>query len=201
MEKSITEFFEKLREFLKSDTRNLWINTNDFKIYVRKSKRPYNNKLISCLDLATIEVFEPGKGLFTVLLNVLLRMKMHNIFIESIINERFYKFLALLGFEECGPTNLIKVFKEDYCEHSPFGDGSCCCNCEFRIELYKHPWNKNKLFKGSIMDSTGIYVCSVTMDKESQHRGIVSEWKHSACELHTWRGKVLHSWKDNEIKN
>jgi hypothetical protein len=82
------------------------------------------------------------------------------------------------------------------CEHSAFSDGMCCCSCEFRIELYKHPWNKNELFKGSIMDSTGIYTCSVTLDKEELYRGTVSEWEHSGCELHIWKGEVKHTWID-----
>lgn len=191
MEKSIPEFFEKLREFLKSDARNLWINTNDFKIYVRKSKRPYNNKLIECLDLATIEVFEPGKGLFTELLDYLLKRQVHNIFVESILDKRFYNFILSKGFEDCGPMNLLKVFREDYCKHSPFSDGSCCCNCKSRLTLHKHPWNKTELFKGSISETTGVYTCKVDLDCDSRYIGIVSEWEHSGCELHMWRDNAI----------
>jgi hypothetical protein len=111
MTKSISKFFIKLDEFLEADTRNLWIYTEDVSIYVRKSNRMYNDKFIPCLDLATILVYEPGKGLFTELLNILLDKNIKNIFVESILNERLYNFLLRNGFEECGEMNLIKCVR------------------------------------------------------------------------------------------
>lgn len=60
--------------------------------------------------------------------------------------------------------------------------GMCCCQCKNQIELFKHP--QNVKFKGSIMDTTGLYACIVKMDVEHTQEGIISETKHGACEFY-----------------
>lgn len=64
-------------------------------------------------------------------------------------------------------------------------DGSCCCNCIYQIELFKHPWNK--LHKGSVLESTGLYACIAPLDDTHINRGVIFEFKHSYCEVHTRR--------------
>lgn len=61
-------------------------------------------------------------------------------------------------------------------------DGSCCCNCKNQIELFKHPWNK--IHKGSIMESTGMYACTLSFDSDGKQEGILYETKHGFCEMH-----------------
>ncbi len=70
------------------------------------------------------------------------------------------------------------------CEHG-WHDGSCCCNCKNQVELFKHPMNT--IHKGSILESTGLFACTVSLDCDSQNRGIIFEGKHGMCELHVNR--------------
>ena len=64
--------------------------------------------------------------------------------------------------------------------------GQCCCGCIHQIALTKHPWNKEP-HKGSIMDKTGLYACTVTHYTDKTYEGIISDREHGACEL--WRGR------------
>ena len=60
--------------------------------------------------------------------------------------------------------------------------GECCCNCRYQIELFKHPGNKT--YKGSIMESTGMYVCIGGLDLGGSQKGTLFEDKHGYCELY-----------------
>lgn len=51
----------------------------------------------------------------------------------------------------------------------------CCCNCKYQLELFKHPFNK--IHKGSIMDSTGLFACTFLVSE-----AIIFENKHGICE-------------------
>lgn len=85
-----------------------------------------------------------------------------------------------------GTCNFI-----DSCEKcSP--EGRCCCNSESQKELFKHPWNK--IHKGAISESTGMYACvNPTFIKNG---GILFENKHGLCELHTFKEKQIKSKED-----
>lgn len=98
-QKVINKFLIELDLFINSNLRNHWIYLDELKIYVRKSKRYHNYTPVNCLDLATIEVYKTGNGLFTELLKEILKKYNHNIFIESILEQRFYDFLLEFGFE------------------------------------------------------------------------------------------------------
>ena len=37
----------------------------------------------------------------------------------------------------------------------------CCRNCKLLLELYKHPCNKSKKFKGNINETTNLYACII----------------------------------------
>ena len=70
--------------------------------------------------------------------------------------------------------------------HDIFGDGKCCCNCGNQVELFKHPGNTQKQFKGYASESTGLYACICRFDepeKVPHPHGIVFEDKHSVCEM------------------
>lgn len=58
--------------------------------------------------------------------------------------------------------------------------GECCCNCKNQIELFKHP--SNKVNKGAISESTGMYACIAQFDGEQE--GVIFEKHHGFCEMH-----------------
>ena len=101
MEQTVNDFLVELDLFMKSNLRNQWILLDELKIYVRQSKRYHNKTTIDCLDLATIEIHKRGTGLFTMLLKAVLE-RYDNVFIESILEKRFYNFLLKpeFGFEK-----------------------------------------------------------------------------------------------------
>jgi len=95
----VNEFIDLFDNFLKGNERNKWIYVYGFKMYVRKSKRVYNNELISVIDLATIESVKRGTGLFTLILKRILdKYKEKNFFIENVMQRRFYNFFKKFGF-------------------------------------------------------------------------------------------------------
>ena len=65
----------------------------------------------------------------------------------------------------------------------------CCCNCRNQVELFKHPGNM--VYRGSILESTGMYACTSPLNYEDeQYRGILFEEKHGLCEMHGSRKSV-----------
>jgi len=108
----VNDFMVMLDLFLKSKENRKWLVLDGIKIYVRKSKRFLNNKMYECLDLASIDIENTGKGLFTELFETILdKYKNKNIFVESILEKRFYNFIKKYGFEPYGssPDSLIKI--------------------------------------------------------------------------------------------
>ena len=99
MKQVVNNFLVELDLFMKSNLRNQWICLDELKIYVRQSKRYHNETTIDCLDLATIEVHKRGTGLFTMLLDAVLE-RYENVFVESILEKRFYDFILSKGFEK-----------------------------------------------------------------------------------------------------
>ena len=61
-------------------------------------------------------------------------------------------------------------------------DGSCCCNCQHQLNLFKHPWNK-EVGQGSINEQMG-YVCTAFDEMDNSKQAIFFEHKHGMCELH-----------------
>jgi len=100
-EEIVSQFFDKLRLFLFKSIRNEWIYVDGFKMYVRKSKRLYQNNIINCFDIASMEADIPGSKIFTsILTEFLKRYPNTNIFIESILNPRLFLFLEKYGFKK-----------------------------------------------------------------------------------------------------
>lgn len=71
--------------------------------------------------------------------------------------------------------------KNNKCDNG-WHTGECCCNCKNQIELFKHPWNK--VNKGAINESTGMYACIVQFDCDEVQKGVIFENKHGHCELY-----------------
>ena len=94
MIKEIRDAIDKLKIFLNGKYRNIWINTNTLRVYVRKGNHLINNNIVTTLDIANIEVKNKNKGIGTEFINN--AHSSHNFeatFIESILNKRFYKYL------------------------------------------------------------------------------------------------------------
>ncbi len=94
--------------------RNLWLEDDLMKVYVRKANRRLaGTTLTTCLDLATFEVFEPGRKTFSewFLPGAIELNPWHATFIESVQEPRLRKFLLKVGFrrEDGFPLD------DDYC--------------------------------------------------------------------------------------
>ena len=112
---TVNRFLVLLDQFIESKQRNKWIQIAGLKIYVRQSYRNHNQVAIQCLDLASIEATDKGNGLFTAILDAILRKYTnYNIFVESILQQRFYDFLIRQGFEPY-PVDSHSVIK--LCKH------------------------------------------------------------------------------------
>ena len=64
-------------------------------------------------------------------------------------------------------------------------DKECCCNCANQIQLLKHPLNESEVFKGSINEDSGFYLCTADMngDSNANRSGFVLESRHGMCEM------------------
>lgn len=112
----VDDILNQIQYFLDSSERNKLIDNNSIKIYIRKSKRYINDKLLDFFDFATIEATETNTGLFT---EILRRFEEKypdkNIFIESVLTDRFANYIRKLGFIEKTPNlenNFYKIKSE-----------------------------------------------------------------------------------------
>lgn len=89
--------------------KDAWLSEPEWSsIYVRKSFRaiqiggPEDDnegvEIVPCIDLANITAKKPGKGAFTRLVRWLHNQLQKNIYVESVFDERFGKYLESLGF-------------------------------------------------------------------------------------------------------
>ena len=97
---------------------NAWIEERDIEIYVRKSKRLIGDKIFLCLDIGSVEVAEKrrGQGLFRAFLHRFeeeAKKQNRVVFVESILNNRLYKFLLANGYTHDPRSHPIcpNVFK------------------------------------------------------------------------------------------
>jgi len=91
------------------------IFSDNIKIYVRKSKRFIENELRNFLDLASIQVYNTGEKIFT---NLLIQIEKEfpniNLFIESILTERFLEFFLKNNFKlDSSKQNVYKIKYND----------------------------------------------------------------------------------------
>ena len=59
MAKRIRTLFKR---FLASNFRNQWMNGSGLAVYVRKSTRLIEGRMVSCLDIANMQAQRPGRG-------------------------------------------------------------------------------------------------------------------------------------------
>lgn len=91
VEELVTPIVDQFREFYKNTSlKNANLDTDDVKVFVRKSQRYYDGEIINCIDIASITIVynkNRGRGVFTTLLKRLLEEYPNdNFYIESIVN-------------------------------------------------------------------------------------------------------------------
>lgn len=91
-----------LTEFIASDCRNMWIEDDNIKVYVRKSTRFIEGEMKPFLDIASVLVDEQGKGTFTKFMTDAMCTD-KNLYVESIMNPIVLRICDKLGF-----TTVIK---------------------------------------------------------------------------------------------
>lgn len=106
----VNNFLNDFKIFLESNSKNIWLISDDYRIYVRKSKRLFNGCFYDCIDLVNINIENKGKKIFSEILeNFLQNHKNINIFVESIINERFLNFFLKKGFILINNDSVILI--------------------------------------------------------------------------------------------
>lgn len=110
MKPQTQEFLNKVEIFMNDNIRNQWIVIDGFKMYVRKSKRYYNDEFLDCFDIANMEAQQRSTGLFTEILTLLLETYPRtNFFVESILNPHLPAFLKKYGFIEYRVDDMILI--------------------------------------------------------------------------------------------
>jgi len=82
-----------------------WISNDLMQVYVRVAYRYINNIGYRTFEIASVQVYNPGKGTFTAFLKEVLLLCFEDnyiqvIYIENVLNERFASFFDKLGFEK-----------------------------------------------------------------------------------------------------
>lgn len=93
----------ELDRFLASQHRNLWIEDDIMKVYVRQANRIFHGiGFHKCLDIASVEVKNPknwGKGFFTAFLNYAISVNPHNyLYVENVQEPRFRNYFRRRGW-------------------------------------------------------------------------------------------------------
>lgn len=106
------ELSEALRRFSLHGPRNIHILVWPVKVYVRKSQR----RIGRCLDLATIDVYEPSKGYGRETVKAFEEAAKafpdlyECVFVENVVNDFLQKALVRYGYSEV-PGDYQSMFK------------------------------------------------------------------------------------------
>jgi hypothetical protein len=88
-----------LKQFLASNNRNLWMNGSGLAVYVRKSIRLIEDRMVPCLDIANMQAQRPGRGTGGRFIeDAQLLNPYEAIFIECVQNERLASRLERTGW-------------------------------------------------------------------------------------------------------
>ena len=181
-------------------SRNTWLGDKLCEMYVRKGQRflPPSTKgiepvRITTLDLANINVFEPGQMFFSKLLlpwlkKLCVRHKMP-LYVESILNNRFYKFLLRRGFKRIPgaldqsnliwypPDHQLLLWCRDYCVpiYSPIiGQPDCSIGCWAmgRNDLFDEGFKHEELWEDGIeITLSGVTIFKYQRPSKSKDAG------------------------------
>ena len=105
-----------LAEFLASKYRNIWLELDDMRVYVRKSWRHLDGNTRRCIDVASVEVDEycRGQGIFTKWLAELEQIIVPDyeyVFVECVLNEKLVPHLEKLGYSAIRSTITPDLYK------------------------------------------------------------------------------------------
>ena len=90
---------EQLRAFLRRDAPNEWLADAEMRVYVRKGVHAIGGRLRRTLDVADIEVFEPGEGKGTRFINQAHRLhRFEATYVENLLNRRFMEHMLREGW-------------------------------------------------------------------------------------------------------
>lgn len=109
-----------LDTFLNGAYRNRWIKITHGEIYVRKSRRLFDVRLVPCFDIATIVIKQQGQGNFTKFLEIVeehskIQIDFYGIYIENIQAKRFQMFFECRGYKTVGETEFGNCYiKENW---------------------------------------------------------------------------------------
>lgn len=97
MEEFKFDFNRRLTEFITAGCRNAWLDVGPMRMYVRKSKRLVDGKLLTAFDIASVSVCEEMRrsGYFKAALEVIHEI-CHDVFeclfVENVISEPLYEY-------------------------------------------------------------------------------------------------------------
>lgn len=115
-EHQINNIVDQIESFLNSPLRNTWLDNDIIKVYVRKGSHIVEGKTNKFLDIANIQIEVQSKGTYTLMLSkIMQRFPTQNIFVESIMDERFLNFHTKQGFKvqyvNNDSTNCVYILK------------------------------------------------------------------------------------------
>ena len=113
IDNDIARFKKEFLAFMASSKSNTWINNKSMEVYVRKAHHSFNDTLIRTLDIANINIKNPGQGTGMHIINWMHSVNPFPItFIESIQNKKFYEHLIREGWIEKPNSIPPCVYKE-----------------------------------------------------------------------------------------
>ena len=88
-----------LKRFLASNFRNQWMNGSGLAVYVRKSTRLIEGRMVSCLDIANMVAQRPGRGTGGRFIEDAQRLNPYEaIFVENVLTDRFVHYFERNGW-------------------------------------------------------------------------------------------------------
>lgn len=108
------------KEFIESTLRNSYITEDTVTIYLRKSMRLIEGRILPCIDIANISVESESreKGKFTDYMNMMIKEygEENNLYVESILNPVIIPLLERVGFKKLphqDNVNMIRLKDND----------------------------------------------------------------------------------------
>ena len=129
-ENQIEKLVDQIIDFIKDNKRSArsWFNNKFMSVYVRKGLRNYDtpnaahnldsdwfhldHALVPTLEIASVEVREPGQGIFTKFLQKIEeKSPLSFIYIENINNDRLYSFLKRRNYKVYSRPEELCLYK------------------------------------------------------------------------------------------